>query len=49
MSISVSLPEISAATRDSILMNGCTVIATLAVAFGLMFTPLGRRVRDEFG
>jgi hypothetical protein len=47
--ISESLPEISAATRDSILMNGCTLIATLAVAFGLMFTPLGRRVRDEFG
>ncbi len=49
MNISVSLPEISAATRESILMNGCTVIATLAVAFGLMFTPLGRRLRDEFG
>jgi len=49
MSISVSLPEISAATRESILMNGCTIIATLAVAFGLMFTPWGRRVRDEFG
>jgi hypothetical protein len=49
MNISVSLPEISAATRESILMNGCTVIATVAVAFGLMFTPLGRRLRDEFG
>ena len=49
MNISVSLPEISAATRESILMNGSTVIATLAVAFGLMFTPWGRRVRDEFG
>jgi hypothetical protein len=30
-------------------MNGCTVVAALAVALGLMFTPLGRRVRDEFG
>jgi hypothetical protein len=49
MDVSVSLPEISDATRESILMNGCTVIATVAVAFGLMFTPLGRRVRDEFG
>ena len=49
MDISESLPEISAATRESIVLNGCTVIATLAVAFGLMFTPLGRRVRDEFG
>ena len=49
MNISESLPEISAASRDSILMNGCTIIATLAVAIGLMFTPVGRRVRDEFG
>ena len=49
MDISESLPEISAATRESIVMNGCTVIATVAVVFGLMFTPLGRRVRDEFG
>jgi len=47
--ISESLPEISAATRDSILMNGSTVIATLAVAVGFLFTPWGRRVRDEFG
>ena len=49
MDLSESLPEISAANRDVILMNACTVIATVAVAFGLMFTPLGRRVRDEFG
>jgi len=49
LDISQSLPEISAATRESIVLNGCTVIATVAVAFGLMFTPLGRRVRDEFG
>ena len=49
MNISESLPEMSAASRDSILMNGCTIIATLAVAIGLMFTPVGRRVRDEFG
>ena len=49
MDISESLPEISAATRDSILMNGSTIISTLAVAFGLMFTPWGRRLRDEFG
>ena len=49
MDISESLPEISAATRESILMNGSTIIATLAVAIGLMFTPLGRKLRDEFG
>lgn len=49
MDISESLPEISAATRESILMSGSTIIATLAVAIGLMFTPLGRKLRDEFG
>jgi hypothetical protein len=49
LDISESLPEISVATRERILMSGSTVIAALAVAFGLMFTPWGRRVRDEFG
>jgi hypothetical protein len=49
MDISAFLPEISAATRDLILMNACTVIATVAVAIGLMFTPLGRRLREELG
>ena len=49
MNISESLPEIPAATRDSILFSGSTIIATLAAGFGLMFTPWGRRVRDEFG
>ena len=47
--ISESLPELSAATRESILMSGSTIIATLAVAIGLMFTPLGRKLRDEIG
>jgi hypothetical protein len=49
LDISESLPEISVATRESILMNGSTVIATVAVAVGFLFTPWGRRVRDEFG
>jgi hypothetical protein len=49
MDISESLPEISAATRESILMSGSTIIAAIAVAIGLMFTPLGRKLRDEFG
>ena len=49
MDISESLPEISAATRERHSHEcGSTVIAAVAVAFGLMFTPLGRRVRDEF-
>jgi hypothetical protein len=49
MEISESLPEISAATRESILMSGSTIIAAIAVAIGLMFTPWGRKLRDEFG
>jgi hypothetical protein len=49
LDISESLPEISVATRERILMSGSTVIAAVAVAFGLLFTPWGRRVRDEFG
>lgn len=49
MDVSAMLPEFSAATRDSLLMNACTVIATVAVAIGLMFTPLGRKLRAEFG
>lgn len=49
MDLGAMVPEFSEATRASILMNASTVIATVAVAIGLMFTPLGRRLRDEFG
>jgi hypothetical protein len=48
MDIGESLPDISA-TNASVVMNGSVVIATVAVGFGLMFTPWGRRLRDEFG
>jgi hypothetical protein len=49
LDISESLPAISGWNHDVILMNAYSIIATVAVAFGLMFTPWGRRVRDEFG
>lgn len=49
MDVSAMAPELSASTRTSILMNASTVIATVAVAIGLMFTPLGRKLRAEFG
>lgn len=49
MDVSAMVPELSDSTRMSILMNASTVIATVAVAIGLMFTPLGRKVRAEFG
>jgi hypothetical protein len=49
MNIGESLTEISAATRENILQNIMWIVSTLAVAFGLMYTPLGRRVREELG
>jgi hypothetical protein len=49
LDISESLPEISVATRERILMSCSTVIAAVSLEFGLLFTPWGRRVRDEFG
>jgi len=49
MNIGESLPTMSAATRESILQNTMWTVSTVAVVFGLMFTPLGRRVREELG
>jgi hypothetical protein len=49
MDVSAMMPELSADTRTSILVNASTVVAAIAVAIGLMFTPLGRKVRAEFG
>jgi hypothetical protein len=49
MDVSAMMPELSSAASARILMNASTVIATVAVAFGLMFTPLGRKIRAEFG
>jgi hypothetical protein len=47
--VSAMLPEISVASRDRILRDSCTVISTVAVAIGLLFTPLGQRLREELG
>jgi hypothetical protein len=49
MDVSFSLPQIPAATAERILADASTVIATVAVAFGFMFTPWGRRLREELG
>ncbi|HEY6125361.1 MAG TPA: hypothetical protein VIV63_11980 [Steroidobacteraceae bacterium] len=49
LNIGESLPAISAAMSERVLMSASTIIAAVAVAFGLMFTPWGRRLRDEFG
>jgi hypothetical protein len=47
--VSQSVPtiEVSAATRDQIFQVGGQAIAVVALVFGLMFTPIGRRLRDE--
>ena len=48
MELNVSMPEISAATWERIVSGISMGIAGAAIVFGLMFTPVGRRLRDEF-
>jgi len=48
MDVSVSLPQASTAAAERIVAQMSTGIAVVAIAFGLMFTPWGRRVRSEF-
>jgi hypothetical protein len=48
MELNVSMPEISAATWERIVSGISMGIAGGAIVFGLMFTPVGRRLRDEF-
>lgn len=47
--VSVTLPtaEVSAATSAQILKFAAQGITAVSVIFGLMFTPLGRRLRAE--
>jgi len=49
MDLSASMPEISAATGERIVSGMCMGIAGAALVFGLMFTPVGRRLREELG
>jgi len=50
VSVSVSLPtpEVSAAMSAEILKFAAQGITAVSVIFGLMFTPLGRRLRAEW-
>jgi hypothetical protein len=34
---------------EAFLMNASTAVAVVAVAIGLLFTPLGQRLREELG
>ena len=43
------LPDMSRLASESFLLQASTVIAAVAAAFGLMFTPVGRRLREELG
>jgi hypothetical protein len=45
--LAISLPPISAADADRVMMVMSMSIAGAAVLFGLWFTPWGRRIRDE--
>jgi hypothetical protein len=49
MDLSAMPLEFSEATLASFFVNAGTVIATVAAAIGLMLTPIGRRLRAEFG
>jgi len=49
MDLSASMPEISAATWERIVSGTSMGIAEAALVFGLMFTPVGRRLREELG
>jgi negative regulator of sigma E activity len=47
VSVSLPTPEVSAATSAQILKFAAQGITIVSVVFGLMFTPLGRRLRAE--
>jgi len=45
--IAVPTIEVSAATLDQIYQVGGQAIAVVSLVFGLLFTPIGRRLRNE--
>ena len=47
-SVHLPLPEVSAATRAEILKFATQTVTVVSVVFGLLFTPIGRRLRAEF-
>ena len=46
--MNIPMPQLSAATTESLSAFGVPAITAGALLFGLMFTPLGRRLRAEF-
>ena len=47
VSVNVPMPAISPATEGRILQIAAQALTLVSVVFGLMFTPLGRRLRAE--
>ncbi len=45
----MQLPQLSAATSERFLLDASSVIAAAAMAVGFLFTPWGRRLREELG
>ena len=48
VSLSVPTVEVSAATRSQIYEYAGLAITVASLVFGLLFTPIGRRLRAEF-
>jgi hypothetical protein len=48
VSVSVPTTEFSAFTSAQVLAIGGQAIGAVALVFGLLFTPIGRRLRAEF-
>jgi hypothetical protein len=47
VSVSVPMPEISASTGAEILKFAPQIVTFVSLIFGLLFTPIGRRLRAE--
>ena len=48
-SVNLPMPEVSAATGAEILKFAAQAVTIVSLVFGLLFTPIGRRLRAEFG
>jgi negative regulator of sigma E activity len=47
-SVHLPLPEVSATTGTEILRFATQTVTIVSLVFGLLFTPIGRRLRAEF-
>jgi len=47
VSVNLPMPEVSAATGAEILKFAAQAVTIVSLVFGLLFTPIGRRLRAE--